>query len=291
MLAMQFLGINMIGDKDPAYATSLTLRREENGCISGSQTYVDDNNLCLHKKQQFFGNKCNHNPLLPKQFIPPKEHKPKPFTIIELTKAFQEAYFKPDDLPHFFRPEGRLLRSEFREMLTLGCAIIAYYYDIQTGELGFHDQRGKWVTLSYQGLANKLNVSLIRIKRFFRALRKRRWITIKPNRKKDAQGNYKSCPANKIINRAFFLETLGIKAWLKIEKFKKWSLKKSKKIKISENCSNVIKSIFKNIPRAKNTTRNEIERKRQLADKAIALYKQNPSRPISEHYKALLGSS
>lgn len=245
-----------------------------------------------------FGNRIGHCPYNPKCFTPPEHHK-RPISLLEVIRDFKESYFEiklHKALYHHFDKEGkggRQIRSEFREMISMGCAILTHYYDVTTGEIGFINQFGKSIRLSYEQLADILKVSLIRVKRFFKFLKNRNFITIIEDKKKDDKGNWKSNVSKKVLNPSFFIETLGIKAWRKICSYKEWLFKKSKPktIKQKDNLS-LVKNIFSSIgvKKVKNHfqeyTKNT-DQERNLIHEALQRYERDPSRSLSDYLKEL----
>src|SRR5581483_705225 len=170
------------------------------GVISGNNSglgtpeLVPDNIVKTLKKQVVaLGNRIGHNPKAPKTFISPENHK-RPPSLLEVIGSFTDSYFKTKlykTLYHHLDKSGnsiRQIRSEFREMISMGCSLLTHYYDVMSGEIGFRNDSGQFVRLSYEQLANKLNVSIQRLKRFFTFLKDRNLIRILEDKKKDENG-------------------------------------------------------------------------------------------------------
>ncbi|HEX4373879.1 MAG TPA: hypothetical protein VHZ50_11305 [Puia sp.] len=249
--------------------------------------------------QEFLaGNRIGHCPSDPKTFIPPQYHKRAP-SIVEIIKSFSESYFQAKlhkSLYYHFDQCGnatRQIRSEFREMISIGCSILTHYYDVMTGEIGFRNDAGQSIRFSYQQLAKKLNVSLIRVKRFFAFLKEREFVTIIEDKKKDKNGIWKSNVSKKIINPRFFIETLGISAWKKICNYKDWQIKKARpKTSKQHNNFSMVKNILSIGRRGKMKksfveNKQDSEKERNLVKIAMEMYERDPSRNLSDYLKEL----
>lgn len=247
------------------------------------------------------GNKIGHNPLLPRRFVPPKEQS-RPSSIFELVHWFNGSIMESKLYKTLYchldneKNPTKLIRSEFREMISMGCSILTYYYDVISGELGFSDDKGKWVRLSYQTLAYKLKTSLIRVKRFFKFLKGRGLVKIVYDQKRDEKGNLKINVSRKYLNPSFFMETLGMKAWKKILRLKEWKMKKSKP-KTKEQAENVSimrnlfcstqKSIAKVVKKISPAPYGNPEKERQLIKKARLMFDRDPSRSLGDYLKEI----
>lgn len=239
------------------------------------------------------GNRIGHHPFNPKTFKAPDQHK-RPHSILDVIRDFSHSYFEAKlhkSLYYHLDQMGnysRQIRSEFREMISMGCSILTHYYDVLTGCVGFQDSNGNYIHLSYQQLAERLNVSLIRVKRFFNFLKERKFVTIVENRKKDEHGNWKSNSSKKIINSSFFINTLGIKAWEKIKSYREWLYKKARP-KTHKEIKNM--SILQSIMGQANTETRKIKspssvnQQKQNVEKALLLYERDPSRSLSDYLK------
>jgi len=242
------------------------------------------------------GNRIGHNPKIPKMFVAPENHR-RPETLKDIIQRFTQSYFNPrnhKDLYHHKDIGGkdlRLIRSEFREMISMGCSIITHYYDVLTGELGFRNERGIFIRFSYESLAQRLGVSLARVKKFFGFLKKRNFLTIKEDRKKDANGQWTSNISRKIIKSSFFVQTLGIGAWKKIQKYRKW-LDKTVKPNTDQQKENrmLIKEMlaesFKTKDPSKQSYRNP-DKDKQLVSRALELYEEDSSKSLSDYLREL----
>lgn len=285
---------------------------------SGHKKTVPDNDtaICI-PLQDRSGNRIGHNPLLPKRFTPPKHHS-RPASIFEVvhwfngsimeSKLYKNLYYHLNDEKN----PTRLIRSEFREMVSMGCALLTHYYDAITSELGFSNDKGKWVRLSYQQLANKLSVSVIRIKRFFKFLKDRGLVSIVYDKKCDDKGNWTSNISRKYLNSSFFIETLGMRAWRKIVTYKNWLLKKKKPKtkKEKENTmllSTMVRDTLSNSSRSqqkksltssvsnllnsskpsKYSNNISIEKNKSLIAKALDMYKQKPDKTVGDYLRDL----
>lgn len=287
----------------PAYSTqSFDGGSTTSGLVSvqhGIKMKNNDNNQNILQYQGFRrGNRIGHSPSNPKQFASPAHHK-RASSLLEIIREFSASYFETKvykALYHHIDGNGnitRKIRSEFREMISMGCAILTHYYDVMTGEIGFRNDAGKYIRFSYKQLAAKLGVSVIRIKRFFKFLKDRGLVTIIEDKGKDEKGIWKSNVSRKIINPTFFIHTLGINAWKKISRYKEWLLKKikPKTKKQTGNLSmikNLISTMVQNaaIRKSKPEPDNSYKEK-LLVEKAMILYEKDPSRSLSDYLKEL----
>lgn len=269
---------------------------------SGTTSTEENATAKANVLQLSLGNKIGHNPLLLKKFLPKKEHS-RPSSIFEIvnwfngsvmeSKLYKILYYHLDDQ----KSPTRLLRSEFREMVSIGCAILTHYYDVLSGELGFKDDKGKRVRISYEFLAKKLSVSLIRVKRFFKFLKDRGLVSIQQDKNKDEKGNWTSNISRKFLKPAFFIDTLGIQAWRKIQRLKDWILKRSRpKTKDQkENVSTVnqlIKNAITSLPRivkriSHSRSGDDGEKEKTIIARARYLFERDSSRSLGEYYQQI----
>ena len=283
--------------KEPA---SCTVDFETTGATSGNHDIhvVDNINKLLNDQEFSFGNRIGHCPESPKQFLSPENHT-RPHSILNVIKSFSASYFEAKiykNLYYHLDKDGkssRLIRSEFREMISLGASIITHYYDVLSGEIGFRNERGKDIRISYQKMASTLGVSLIRVKRFFHFLKQRNFITIIQDKKKDQNGNWKSNISRKIVKPSFFINTLGISAWKNITKYKEWLIKKAKPStkKAKDNVdmvkhliTSIGQSIVKSVPFRRS---GNPDKEKDFISKAMDRYEKDPSKSLSEHLKQL----
>lgn len=288
----------MMGRK-PAYCTyDLDAIRTTSGLVSDYKRDIINNSL---KDQRFStGNRIGHCPSSPKSFVPPDGHK-RPPSISDIIKDFSSSYFESSvykSLYYHVTKEGELsrkIRSEFREMISIGCSILTHYYDVMSGELGFRNEQGRYIRFSYQSLADKLNVSLIRVKRFFKFLKAKGFVELIYDKRKDSKGNWTSNISRKIIKPSFFLATLGISAWKKISNYKEWLIKKAKpKSKSQKENVNMVKNLISSVGIVKMKIKNPFaeskvcpEKERDLIKDAMDRYERDPTKSLSEHLQDL----
>jgi hypothetical protein len=185
--------------------------------------------------------KTKHHPKKLREFIAPKDHKPRQYQLTDLIHAFHNSYYWPKKhttfyyrLSEYARPLKQY-RSEFRELLSRGCAAIVHYYNIATSKLGFTCKiTGKWVDISYKTLAKVIDVHISSIKRLFSWMKMRKFISIKRKNRHDEKGRRRAIASEKTIHPSFFFETLGYKAWEKIKSAKRKEDKKEKRLTYKE---------------------------------------------------------
>ncbi len=295
----------MMGRKPANRTIELEPLRTASGYISG---YFEYNNLKkpvynIEKdlKNQCFssGNRIGHDPKKPKQFVSPQNHR-RPPSLSEVIRDFNESNLEAKLYKRLYYhldkngTPARLIRSEFREMISTGCAILTHYYDVLTGEIGFRNEKGKHIRLSYESIAELLKVSLIRVKRFFGFLKDRGLVQIIQDKSKDETGQWKSNISRKIISPRFFIDTLGIAAWKKITSLKEWLIKKVKpKTKHEQRNRLMLTDIMKSgaimakpkTAAPKNDTNPEMESK--LVRMAMEAYELDRSRPPSDYLREI----
>ena len=272
---------------------------KRHGTTSGSASEAENYTQSVMGDQTILsGNRIGHNPLIPKRFIAPSSHK-RPATLSEIIGDFSDSYYNPTHYQGLYHHQSvhgkgsRLIRSEFREMISIGCALLTHYYDVMTGEIGFTNEIGKRIRFSYEQLAEKVGVSLIRIKRFFHFMKERQYITIIEDKKKDDRGGWSSNISRKIIKPAFFIETLGKGAWRKIVKYREWLMKsaKPKNTNQKENVTMVqalLSQAFsrKEAPLSQPKIRPP-DKEQNLIHLAMERFKEHPSKTLSDYLREL----
>lgn len=258
------------------------------------------NEASLNNQQLLSGNRIFHDPIIPKVFTPPANHR-RPASIQSIIDDFSASYFNHKFHKSFYSHldengvPTRKIRSEFREMISMGSAILTHYYDVHTGEIGFTNDDGHYIRLCYKQLAKKLNVSLIRIKRFFNFMQKRGLVKVIQNKTIDKNGNWKSNVSRIIVNARFFIDTLGIGAWKRISLLREWCRKKMKP-KTEKNKENLSlmgsmmgsfgKSVKKSYEKPVEASMDEYNQKKLLA-LAQEMYEKDPSTSALEYLRQL----
>lgn len=182
-----------------------------------------------------FGNGCGHHPKLYRSFTPPKDHKSRYVQLQDIVHGFNHSYSDRKKNKHFYWHKDkenrviRQIRSCFAELLASGGALISYYYDVKTGVIGFFNQYGKWINISYNTMASRLNVPENRIKRLFKFLKERKYVTVTRQWYKNHENKIRAKSAKKSLMPAFFIEALGIAAWRKIERLRDKLCKRERK--------------------------------------------------------------
>lgn len=175
----------------------------------------------------------------------------------------------------------------------MGCSILTHYYDVMTSEIGFRNDSGNMIRFSYKQLAAKLNVSLIRVKRFFKFLKTRNFVTIIETKTKDQKKGWRSNVSIKKLNPNFFINTLGIDAWKKICRYKDWLMKKIKP-KTKKQCDNLlmVKNLISTMVansdvRKSKSDKDNPYKEKILVENALILHQKDPSKSLSDYLKDL----
>lgn len=104
------------------------------------------------------GNRCGHNPLTPRLFTPPKQHKPRKGLQLFARQRLDHFYSNPKQLLTNLRTVNgslRKQRSERREAIYVVTSILLHYLDIATFRIGTPHQNGFFYGLSLSFIAHK----------------------------------------------------------------------------------------------------------------------------------------
>ncbi|NCC37439.1 MAG: hypothetical protein EOM24_36320, partial [Chloroflexia bacterium] len=137
----------------------------------------DDSTLTAHQ-----GNRCGHDPMAPRWFTPPPEHKERPPILRKLSERVQAFYHDPGKIPSLahvllFRrqagdPAGvhkaRRMRSERREACCSLLGAIAHYCDLPSLCLSVPQADGSLLPIRMETLAERAGLSLRRAERAMR---------------------------------------------------------------------------------------------------------------------------
>jgi hypothetical protein len=171
---------------------------------------------------QSFGNRCGHNPLSPRSFEPPQQHKPRPGILRKLTEKIGTYYDSPAKiLPSLNLANGKdsQQRSERREacLQLLGCLI--HFLDLLTLRVGIPHQNGTFAGLSLPYLAGLSGLELRRAERACRDLVASGILGVHPIAKMKNSKYFSGLPAIRTISQALF-RSFNLGHWLKHERDK-----------------------------------------------------------------------
>jgi hypothetical protein len=166
------------------------------------------------------GNRCGHNPLSPRSFEPPTQHKARPGILRKLTEKLASYYDSPaKTLPSLNLANGRdsQQRSERREacLQLLGCLI--HFLDLLTLRVGIPKADGSFAGLSLPYLAGLSGLELRRAERACYDLVVSGILTVHPITKKNSSQEFKGLPAIRTISQALF-RSFNLGHWLKHER-------------------------------------------------------------------------
>jgi len=164
-----------------------------------------------------FGNKCEHNPLKPRQFIAPASHKPRWDFLAKASRNLHHYYRNPtqwlydlwinryiDNDNHYHQ-----MRSERREAMVSILQVILHYLDISTLEIKVVEEGSAFIP-TVEWLANKAGVTLKRAYRCLNDLRYAKYLSFGERWKSYADGTkFKGLAAIKMVSKKLLIH-LGI---------------------------------------------------------------------------------
>ena len=185
-----------------------------------------------------FGNRCGHDPELPRYFEPSQEHKLRPSVIQYAINNLKNFYSNPTKWLkslRLTRSSVRQERSEAREADASVLGVILHYVDLSSLRVGFHDNAGDFIALDMRFLARQvgwrtkeddekdierikkgLNPREKGIKRLWRSIarmKKAGYLTVheqfKIQKVEGEETKYKGLAAIRTLSRKLFIE-LGI---------------------------------------------------------------------------------
>ena len=151
-----------------------------------------------------FGNKCAHNPLEPRFYQRPANHKPAPYLLQTACSALEEYYFKP----HKFLKDLRKIKSQRREACVALLQVIINHLDLSCLNIGMDNPQG-FRSLTIKSLASKAGLKLKRTKRALKDLHVAGYIRTE-RRYKEKKGKYVGLAALREVSLKLFYH-LGIK--------------------------------------------------------------------------------
>lgn len=300
---------------DDAFDGALTQNSYTNA-ISGEIIHsVGVSQPSLHVKYS------NHVPLVPKLFVIPSKDKPRAKVVQETDKRLQSAYVKPKSslkTLQFHDESGNQVRSERREAAISLLQVMNYYQDDVTGRVGRLQDNGTFRDISLSRLAKHAGIQLKRATRAMTDIVRSGYIkVIKQFVRNDDTGQVKGLPSIRSFLPKFFID-LDVKGevwtkwfqqrgWAKEREDKKVTKQERKKSKammgfikeglnnLGSSAKNGVKKVLGNllsVPTVPNQKEREdlAQKTQNLTRKALDMFNLDPSRSISEHYKALLES-
>ena len=167
------------------------------------------------------GNKCGHDPLLPRIFEPPQHHSKKKPPIIEKAKRIiYDLFFNPLSAylnSHIFyhtikitkKDRYRQKRSEAREAVCRVVAAMLHTFNLKNGILGFPMPEGGIFYYSLNYFAKIAKTSYHQVKAVFKALKSAGYASITERVEKRADGSIRAInPIIKLSYNIFY--DLGI---------------------------------------------------------------------------------
>ncbi len=167
------------------------------------------------------GNKCGHDPLLPRVFEPPHHHVGKRPPIIEKAKRIiYDLFFNPlsaylnskifyHTLKITKKDRYRKKRSEAREAVCRVVAAMLHTFNIKNGVLGFPMPNGGMFHYTLNYFAKAAKTSYHQVKAVFKALKEAGYATLTQRAEKLADGSIRAInPIIKLDHRIFY--DLGI---------------------------------------------------------------------------------
>lgn len=166
------------------------------------------------------GNRCGHQPDVPRYFAPPTEHAERPKILVSAVEAIKKFYAAPDKIfPALNAANGsdRQQRSERREAEAALLQCILHYTDLVTLRVGIPQADGSMMGLTMPYLAEKSGLGERRTERAIADLKKAGLIKVFPVCKKISEAAYKGAAAIRTLSELVFT-VLGLGGWLKKER-------------------------------------------------------------------------
>lgn len=177
------------------------------------------------------GNRCGHNPHIPRSFEPPESHKARPGILRKLIEKLAAYYDSPAKiLPSLNLANGKesQQRSERREACLQLLSCLIHFLDLVTLRVGIPETSGSFRGLSLRYLAGLSGLGLRRAERACYDLVAAGILTVHPIAKKTGIGEFKGLPAIRTICKALF-RAFNLGYWLKRERDKASKRKQQEK--------------------------------------------------------------
>jgi hypothetical protein len=165
------------------------------------------------------GNRCGHNPLAPRCFVPPPEHQTRPGILLRLSTRLRSYYKEPAAvLPslNFANGSTRQQRSERREACLIVLDTLIHYLDLVTLTVGI--PRAESIAgLTMGFIAERAGLSLNRVERAVKDLKLGGILSVHPFVTHAATGGLIGHGAIRAISPKLFT-VFGLTSWLKLER-------------------------------------------------------------------------
>ena len=168
------------------------------------------------------GNRCGHNPLAPRCFVPPPEHRRRPGILLRLSDELKAYYDKPAQvLPtlNFANGSTRQQRSERRESCLIVLDTLIHYLDLDTLHVGIPREGGAIIGLTMDFIAHRAGLCLGRVERAVKDLKRAGIITVRALITPSTTGGLTGLPAVRELSPKLF-DAFGLGHWLKQERQK-----------------------------------------------------------------------
>jgi len=168
------------------------------------------------------GNRCGHNPQVPRSFEPPEQHKPRPGILRKLIEKLAAYYASPAKIiPSLNLANGKdsQQRSERREACLQLLSCLIHFLDLVTLRVGTPQADGSFRGLTLPYLAGLSGLELRRAERACHDLVASGIIKVHPIAKKTSNEEFKGLPAIRNISQALF-RSFNLAYWLKHERDK-----------------------------------------------------------------------
>lgn len=242
----------------------------------------------------------NNYPML---FNYPHDHKKRSNLIQEVIEKLRKSFYSPKkELTSLQRLTGRQLRSERRESAILLLQHMIYYVDDATGKVG-RMTGNHFRNYSVYELAEKTGLKVKRVIRALKTIAQAGYMKVTRQFKRLDNGDVIALPSIREFTPRFFVE-LGIKVygkWVALQEWKKErNAERDRKDGRREGglMSKFITQTLKLCKSKKGATMREeklddkeAERNRRLIDRALYLYKKDPSKSVGEYHRELLAAT
>jgi hypothetical protein len=226
-------------------------------------------------KNTCFGNKCGHDPLNPRFYLRPLEHKPRPSVLERTLTVLQDAYFLPEKFLKALNVK-RQKRSCRREAIVSVCQVMVHYLDLTTLEVGFFTNKGKFIRLDLHYIAKLAGLTFSRAKRALKDLVKAGYLKVTRQEKGEV--------SIREILFTFFRD-LKIDS-LRLKRAQHWKRKKLEMETRNHTYGAPVKR-----PNYATVLRDKSVDLQAIGRQAVFLHSQQPDVPVSVFYKRLLDSS
>lgn len=181
------------------------------------------------------GNRCGHNPLAPRCFVPPPEHQTRPGILLRLSTRLRSYYKEPAAvLPslNFANGSTRQQRSERREACLIVLDTLIHYLDLVTLTVGI-PRADSIAGLTMAFIAERAGLNLNRVERAVKDLKRAGILTVHPFVTRAATGNLIGHGAIRAISPKLFT-VFGLSSWLNLERKRAAKQRRQAKLKAAQ---------------------------------------------------------